>query len=122
MKREDVKIGMEVRCVGDPEKGTVIGLPDQYGVVEVRWTPNYTTRCELDELEAVDPIADQQKAIHLQFKIDEAKNAFEKAFAALAEVQNDNLLHYFEGDGLISTRELEKTIDENGWSSSSLWC
>ncbi len=73
----------------------------------------------------------QEAAVKLQEKIDNATTELEKAFEALQEMKDfarsecDNGDWYYgdlEQEGLVTFYGLTKIMDDNGWSSSSLWC
>jgi|SRR6185369_14436889 len=127
MKREDAYTGAHVFVFGDRcYKGTIVSINGDE--VEVQWDDG---KCSNDtynvsDVTLADPVADKKLGEEVQAKVDEATNAFEKAFEALREAQNlaqkDSSIGALVEDNLVSIRKLESTIDENGWSSSSLWC
>jgi hypothetical protein len=134
MKAEECKVGLEVRLSYDPSKGIIRTMPDHQSMVVVDWSRQKGVvragQHNTKDLIVVDPIADKQRATIIQAKIDEAKNAFEKAFLVLEEVKafrhdehgTDFSVYSLEDEGLVSMKELERVIENNGWSSSSLYC
>lgn len=133
MKREDAIIGAEVFTDdGLLYRYRVIALPDDEGMVKVK--PTKKSYGEMDEFHLDDLYLYNEEQVKevaklYQAKVDAAKNAFEAAFQALRECEE---LETEEGYtisrydmqelDLVSLKELELTIDQNGWSSSSLWC
>jgi hypothetical protein len=129
MKAEDVKIGMVVIPEGSrADRCTVQSLPDEAGDVTCKWIHGGAPiEFHVDDLEPFDLEKDKEIGRQVQAKVDAAKTAFEAAFAALREAQDtadQSGIDFYElsDEKLLDTSELEKVIDENGWSSSSLWC
>lgn len=134
MKREDCKVGVKVYTDDGPLYHYIIdAVPDVNDMVAVSapessWVSGDHDFYHIEDLYLYDEEEIKASAVKMQAKIDEAKSAFEKAFAALAEVRNrdegpNTLSHYQLSElGLVSIKELENTIEESGWSSSSLWC
>lgn len=135
MKAEQCTVGAEVYTDDGPNyRYVVTELPDEAGMVRVKPTEDsYASgRIEsyhLDDLHLYDPELLKQIGAEMQAKVDEAKTAFEAAFQALAKVRDFRtqdgvyISRYEMQDlGLVSLKELERTIESGGWSSSSLWC
>jgi len=134
MKAEDCKIGADLYTEdGINYRYRVLALPDEQGIVRVEPTEKSSGEMNsfhLDELYLYDPVLLQEVAANIQAKIDSAKNAFEKAFEELSSLKREDgrylgnglSIHDLETAGLISLQDLEKTIDDGGWSTSSLWC
>lgn len=129
MKSEECKAGMVVyhRHDGPSYRYEIINEADFQGTVtckEEDGSRTYSFSAEF--LIPYDLEALKQKGTELQAKVDKAKAAFEVAFEALREIQNadtDGVGHYTLSEmALLDTSELEKVIDDSGWSSSSLWC
>ena len=131
MKKEECTIGAEVYTEdGFSYRYTVESLPDADDIITVKST--YDGKLDTFHLDDLFLYSEEKvKALGaaMQAKVDEAKNAFEKAFAALREVQEfrDADGHYvsrydLSEAGVLSFKELEGTIEAGGWSSSSLWC
>lgn len=64
---------------------------------------------------------------NVQSKIDEAKNALEKAFQLLEEAKvvaehEDTTLREMQSKKILDLSKLESIMDNYGWSSSSLYC
>lgn len=127
MKAEDCKIGMMVIPQGDRfSKCKVIALPDALDKVRVSWG-NEEAIYSLKDLQAIDPKKDQKLAKKIQKQFDKATSAFEEAFKALEEATrlgNEAGMddYAFRDEGLVDVKPLETVIEQNGWSSSSLWC
>jgi hypothetical protein len=130
---EEVKIGMIVCIVDEREStGVVKTLPDADGMFTITWTYGSNVDGEDEEVNvrdfrAVDPEAEVRAVLQVQSKLNEATSLFEKAFQVFQEAQE--VIYHYELDlyqlrknGVISTKELEGTIESGGWSSSSLWC
>ena|SRR5580698_9116790 len=132
---EEVKIGMIVCVVDEREStGVVKTLPDADGVFTITWTYGSSIdgddddeEVDVSDFRAVDPEAEARAVLQVQSKLNEATSLFEKAFQVFQEAQE--VIHNYELDlyqlrknGIISTKELEGTIESGGWSSSSLWC
>ncbi len=74
----------------------------------------------------------QEAAVKLQEKIDTATSALETAFQAMQEMKDasneiyneeEDWSHFdLEREGLVSLSKLKDLMDDNGWSSSGLWC
>lgn len=63
----------------------------------------------------------------LQNKIDESVTAFEKAFETLKAIKSahndqDIDFRWYKRSNLIDLSVLESTLENSGWSSSSIWC
>jgi hypothetical protein len=117
----DFKIGDKVRYIGDygcNAKVIETNCADK-NTINVKWD-YFADKISVDpnEIELVDNEADKALAKNIQHDVDEAKCAFEKAFAILYKIRDSDLLH----SDLIDTSDLESCIEDNGWSSSSLWC
>ena len=126
MELSEVVIGMKAY----PEKdrasmGTIKTLPNEKGEVRLQYKGTHIhDDYHVSKLTAVDSEKDKAQAAEFQVKIDQAKTAFETAFQALEQVRRgvQGDMYSFQEEGLISMRELEKLMDDNGWSSSSLYC
>lgn len=133
MKKEDCKIGVEVYTDdGLMYRYIVTSLPNEEGIVEVKPSDNSHGECDSFHLEDLYLYSEEKvNAIAKQFQanLDKARDAFEAAFEALNQCREHKtqdgtyVSHYdLEELGLISTKELESTVECGGWSSSSLWC
>lgn len=131
MKAEECKIGMVVyhEYDGPAYRYEVIGTPDENGMVqlkELNKTYRHADSMDVKLLHLYDEEALKKKGAELQAKVNAARDAFEKAFEALREVQDfheNGISRYsLQELDLLSIKELENTVDEGGWSSSSLWC
>jgi hypothetical protein len=107
--------------------GTVVAQgKDEYSFM-VQWDLNAAPSEEgYDELR-ISSLEDKDNIQEMQKKIDEATSSLEDAFDKVRELRNfaqdkfDGLydLKYHES---ISMKELERVLDDGGWSSSSLYC
>jgi hypothetical protein len=126
MELSEVVIGMKAYPQGDrASMGTITKLPNEKGEVRLQYKGTHIyDDYHVSKLNAVDPEKDKERAAELQVKIDQAKTAFEAAFQALDAVRSgiQGDMCSFEDEGLISMRELEMMMEDNGWSSSSLYC
>lgn len=132
MKAEECKIGLVVHSAGDRDSlYTIRSMPDSNDKVKVSWeTYQYTdntTQLHLNELTCFDVEADKVLGKQIQEKLDQATDAFEKAFQALSaaqEIASKNKVDFYmlRDDNLVDASKLEKMVDSNGWRSSSLWC
>lgn len=131
MNPKDIKIGSEVYLVGDRcSTYKVVSSPDQDGMVELAYKRANSTILDshhVEDLELIDLEKDQKVAKKIQTRLNSARYAFEKAFFQLQEAAkiadvNEVDIQTFADLKLLSILELEKTIDDNGWRSSSLWC
>lgn len=126
MKPQDVKIGIAIRVDGFNTKRYVASLPDKNNKCKLAWdsglneVPDIKYSC--DDFNPVDQEQDILVANELQAVINKAKMSFEEAFEALAILKNSNSLSAFEDEGLVSLKEMQDVISQNGWRTSSLWC
>lgn len=131
MEAKDCVIGTEVYTEdGINYRYIVTSVPGQDGTVQVK--PANKSSGEMDsfhhdDLYLYDLKEIKKIAAKFQAKVDNATNAFELAFKALKELHEveykSNISHFdLQESGLLNVKELEITIEEGGWSSSSLWC
>lgn len=127
---KDIKIGSRVCLIDDWKMtGEVVARGKDKWSFMVQWDLNAAPSEEgEDELRICDPWKDKVNLQDLQKRIDEAKSALVIAFEKLQGINDDvydkfnvglSELKYQE---LISMTELEKTLDNGGWRSSSLYC
>lgn len=129
MTKKDYKVGDRIYCryATNKDQGEVVEVHlDDYGV-DVKWDkPLYgkdISFMDFGEIRLVDPEGDAIRTKAIQAKIDEAASAFEKAFQAFREagelaggepyeIKNED----------VNLEGLHRTINEGGWSTSSLYC
>lgn len=126
MELNEVVVGMKAYPFNDrASMGTIKSLPNEKGEVCLQYNGTHISDdYHVSKLSTVDPEKDKQRAAEFQVKIDQAKNAFEAAFQALDQIRTGLQMdmYSFQEEGLISMCELERMMDDNGWSSSSLYC
>lgn len=79
-------------------------------------------RVDVEEMEFYDPEFEEQRRVKLQAHIDDATNAFEKAFEALGKLMKETGGDYIPTEDSLDLSKLEEVIEKAGWSSSSLYC
>lgn len=127
---KDIKIGSHVCLIDDWKMtGEVAAQGKDKWSFMVQWDLNAAPSEEgEDELRICNPEKDKENLQVLQKRIDEAKSALDIAFKKLQGINDDAYDKFNVGlselkyQELISMKELEKTLDSAGWSSSSLYC
>ena len=127
MELEKAIVGAKVYHTGSMNDVGVITNVIDDETVEVNWDPenkkSVSKKYDIEDLHIYDPEAVAQ----IQSMVDEAKDAFQLAFdklAAAAKIAGGYesevmCIKYTDG---VNVKDLETVIQNNGWSSSSLWC
>lgn len=123
-----IKPGMKVRFI---DKVDVIGIViavHSNGNLDINWE-NGTEEKNIypDEIVQFDKVKDRITLDQINTSLDKAKFLFEQAFKEikLAKHQaNNNFggLDQLQNKQLINLKDLESTIENIGWSASSLYC
>ena len=131
--KEDIKPGIKVRDRYDHTTlGTVTAVNFIDDLADVQWddSDGIQNDIDLDDLAAYDPAAEKLMAETIQSKVDEAKSAFEVAFAKWQDAQdlaadNDYNIDELKYMKLINMKDFEQVINNSGWLTSgvrSLYC
>src|SRR2546421_37433 len=87
--KDDIKPGIKVRDRYDhTSTGTVTAVNFIDDLADVQWSDGVQTDIDLDDLVAYDAEAEKIMATSIQAKVDEAKSAFEVAFAKWEDAQD----------------------------------
>lgn len=135
------KYEVDMRVCGREErdgKGTIVYVegPDGYQEVKVIWDgfedegPRWAETMEImpDTPEAALALEEQDKKT--QAKIDEATSLLDQAFKAWFEAAGlqagrdvgNSEAYFLRGNPNLDLSKFEKVVEENGWSTSSLYC
>lgn len=131
-KKFEYKAGMRVRDRYDRDYlGEVIEVVEE-DEIHIRWDtePDRIQRHAPCEIRPYDPGTDKVIAQQTQAKIDEAATLLEAAFKAWRNAQeiytgsdvDEGTASEFLHDPSISVAKFEEVIENNGWSTSSLYC
>lgn len=128
------KVGDKVRDFYDRSSiGEVTEIVDENGDrydVSITWDRDYDVSIvSPSEVVPYDPEGDKLTAARAQEKIDEATHSLEAAFKAWAAAQNEyadregqDVAYSMKQDELIDLKDFEGILNQNGWSTSSLFC
>ena len=124
------EVGMRVRDRWDRKYlGEVTEVVDE-DEIHVKWDHgSRVQRHDPSEIAPYDPEGDKTRTAQTQAKIDEATHSLEAAFKALREANALELgsddydgAYALKGNDDLDLSKLEEAIENNGWSTSSIYC
>lgn len=123
------KVGDLIRRIDDIEDIAIVlnNYPNEVKIRFVKSQNEFTfSNAMINEFILVDAERDKKTAKSIQIEINKATSLFEQAFEAFDKAQKiaDNIggLSNLNYKNIISIKELEKLVEDNGWCSSSLSC
>jgi len=106
---------------------TVVSGPCKNGFIDLIDNDGDTIEYHIDDINLLDPIADEQMVKDVTAKLKEAKDAFAAAFELwsqaeeIANARNFSLQELKHND-LVDFSEIEDVANAGGWSTSSMYC